>query len=286
MVGGEFEGMGDFRVSDERYEKEIGAKTVRMTPADAGKRLAEITDEDVDEEIALDAGRFDVKVKNTDNYRASVKAGLALRRWMEAEKLDGVTVNFLHIDESGLPKMPFAECCKVMERSLGYAGEGDNLTAGLVASLIRVYPDTTFTEMFCPDWKENIILLSHMGEFNPAVAKWPTLIDKPFNYNAAGDTVGACGCLKAGKAVLVNLAPAKEGFDLIVTPVELTDDGSVTGKYSTSVQGWMKPRLPLPEFLKAYSSAGGTHHSALVYGADMNELVAFGEMMGFRVTVI
>ena len=32
--------------------------------------------------------------------------------------------------------------------------------------------------------------------------------------------------------------------------------------------------------------AGGTHHSAMVYDVDVEELKAFGAMMGFDVVVI
>jgi len=45
----------------------------------------------------------------------------------------------------------------------------------------------------------------------------------------------------------------------------------------------MKPRVALDRFLTWFSEAGGTHHSALVYGADIASLAAFGRMMGFDV---
>ena len=32
--------------------------------------------------------------------------------------------------------------------------------------------------------------------------------------------------------------------------------------------------------------AGGTHHSAMIYGVDIEELKAFGQMMGFNTVVI
>ncbi len=287
MVGGEFEGMGDFRVTEEEYEKKIGAVTLKMTAADSEKYLAAVTDAEIDGEIAYDRKNYDVRVKKEEEYRQATKAGLAVRKWMAAEKLDGVTVNFLHTDGSGLPKMPFVECCKVMERGQGYAGEGDNLTAGLVASLIKAFPDTTFCEMFCPDWEENTILMSHMGEMNPRLSQWtPTVVDSEFNYNSCGDTVALAGCFRAGNATLCNLSPSDDGFSLILSEVEIVDRGSRTGAYSTSVQGWMKPSSDLPVFLKAYSLAGGTHHSALVYGEGADALSAFGRMMGFKVIVI
>lgn len=288
MVGGEFEGMGDFRITDKEYEEKIGVKTVKMTKADTEKYLSQIKDEEVNAELEYDKKNYSVKIENTENYKASVRSGLAVRKWMEAEKLDGVTVNFLHTDESGLPKMPFVECCKVMERGQGYAGEGDNLTAGLVASLIKAFPDTTFTEMFCPDWKENTVLLSHMGEMNPRLTEnKPCITDKPFNYNSCGDTVSLNGCFKSGDAVLVNLAPSADGFTLILAEVELVQSGTTDAAYKNEVRGWLKHAyLTLPEFLKEYSMAGGTHHSALVYGADVSALEAFGGFMGFDVEII
>lgn len=286
MVGGEFEGMGDFRVPDDELRRTLGVETVRMSTEDGHKFTEAVTEEEIDAEIASDAERFEIRAKDKAAYRAETKAGLAVRKWMAANDLCGVTVNFLHTDTAGIPKMPFVECCKVLSRCQGYAGEGDNLTAALVGALIRTYPDTTFTEMFTPDWEQNLILLSHMGEINPRLAEWTTLDDKRFTYNSCGNTVTLNGCYRAGNAVLVNLAPAKDGYTLILTEVELTDDGSRTGVYSTEVQGWLKPALPLPEFLKAYSMYGGTHHSAMVYDGDVNELAAFGRFMGFETVVI
>ena len=287
MVGGEFEGMGDFRVPDLRLSREIGFQTVRMTAEEGRAFSAAVSEQEIAEELADDAARYDVRVEDRTAYADAARAGLAVRRWMEAEKLDGVTVNFLHADEAGLAKMPFVECCKVLERGQGYAGEGDNLTAALVAALIRTWPDTTFTEMFCPDWERDLILMSHMGELNPRLTAWkPVAVDKPFNYNSCGDTVALSGCFRAGQAVLVNLAPMAESFSLILSEVELTGDGTPDGAYADSVQGWLKPARPLADFLKAYSLAGGTHHSALVYGAKLCELAAFGRMMGFETVIL
>lgn len=287
MVGGEFEGMGDFRITDAEYESKIGVKTVRMTKADAEKYLPQITEEDIERELEYDRANYVIKAENTDNYRAETKAGLVMRKWMEEEKLDGVTMNFLHADEAGLPKVPFVECCKIMGRGQGYAGEGDNLTAGLVAALIKTFPETTFTEMFCPDWDRNVILLSHMGEMNPMLTqKKPTIYDKPFEYNSCGDTVTLCGCFKTGSAVFANLAPTDKGFSLILSEANIIQSGTSDKAYIKEVRGWMKPHLPLRQFLKEYSLEGGTHHSAMVYNADLNALITFGHLMGFDVRVI
>ncbi|MDO4549006.1 MAG: hypothetical protein Q4D04_12985 [Clostridia bacterium] len=286
-VGGEFAGMGDFFVTPEHYEKTIGAKVLYMDGDTVVKYVGAVTDERINDEIEWDKANFTYEIEDEDAYRAAVKSGLAVRDWANDEKLTACTVNFLSLDICGLPKMPFAECSKMMMRGMGYAGEGDVLTAGLVGALRKVYTNTTFTEMFCPDWKEDVILLNHMGECNLKLSKWrPVLKTVPFNYNSCGDTAAAYGCMRGGKAVFVNLAPMAGKYTFIVTPVEMLDCGLEFGAYRSAIQGWLKPVKPLREFLPEFSRAGGTHHSALVYDADYKELAAFGGMMGFDVVTI
>jgi len=286
-VGGSFTGMGDFLISDERYKSDIGAEVLYMTPEVVAEYMAKVTDEEVAAEIAEDAAKYDVKVTWEEEYKAATKSGLAVRKWMEEKGIGSVTCNFLTMDICGLPKMPFPECCKVLERGQGYAGEGDVLTAGLVGSLFAAYPATTFTEMFCPDWEQDVILMSHMGESNPNLAQWkPVLCDKKFNYNSCGDTVGIYTCARKGDATIVNLAPMNDSFNLVLCPGKMLDIGLERGAYKSATQGWFKPNKPLPQFLKEYSLAGGTHHSAMVYDVNIEELKAFGEMMGFNVIVV
>lgn len=286
-VGGSFVGMGDFLISDEDYRRQIGPEILYMTPDVVNTYLSQVTEAEIDEELASDAEKYRSEITFQSEYRETTRSGLAIRKWMEAEKLDACTVNFLTLDTCGMPKMPFPECCKIMERGLGYAGEGDVLTAGLVGALISQYPNTAFTEMFCPDWEKSVILLSHMAESNPNLAQWkPLLADMRFNYNSCGNTVGMYNCYRPGKVVYVNLAPMDDHFHLIVTEGEILDAGLPDGAYRRNTQGWFKPCKDIAQFLEEYSMAGGTHHSAMVYDANIEEIKAFGRMMGFQIVEI
>ena len=290
LAGGEFEGMGDFIVKDEVYKQVLGGRVFRLGHDEAQRYEANVTEEEIDAEIKADARKYTVQVDGVNEYRAATRTGLGIRKWMEDNGLNALSVNFLHTYENGLSKMPFVECCKVMERGQGYAGEGDTLTAGLVAALISVFPDTSFVEMFCPDWEKDLVLLSHMGEMNTKLSQWKGVItDSNFVYNESGNTVKMSGCFKPGKAVLVNLTPANvetTEFDLIICPCEMTGDGLEEGAYKGEIQVWLKPGMPVDEFLTKYSEAGGTHHSALVYNANPAEIQAFGRFMGFKTVII
>ncbi len=284
-VGGAFAGMGDFAIDPDTMKKDIGAEIIYFDfEKDYNKYISMVTEAEIADELQWDSEHFAVEVKNIENYLAATKMGLALRKWSEENKLTALTVNFLKMYED---KMPFHELSKAMMRGVGYAGEGDTLTAGLVGALLSVYRDVTFTETFCPCWKNDLILMSHMGEMNLNLSSYkPVLCDKPFVFTPSGNTVSAYGAMRAGKATFINLAPMADGYTLTVVPVEMLDLSQEFGTYRRTTEGWMKTNLPLTDFLKKYSQIGGTHHSALVYDIDAEDIAAFGSIMGFHVEII
>ena len=287
-IGTPFKGMGDFAVPSEVMRETIGVETVPAEPAAIAALAKEVSEADVQAELDADRAFFGMGAFSPEAYQRSVRASLAVRRWIERERLTGFTMNFMEVDRaSGMPTLPFLEASKAMARGVGYGGEGDVLTAALVGALGSTLGDTTFTEMFCADWAGDTIFLSHMGELNVALtAGKPKLVERSFDFIDADSFVLAYGRFKPGEAVLVNLAPGpKDTFTLIVAPVSMLD---VAGedKSADSVHGWFRPRLPVADFLADYSRAGGTHHCALVYGDVAGSIIAFGDMMGWAVKVM
>ncbi len=285
LIGEPFAGMGDFAVPPETLKDSLGIETVRCNMAKLRLLAPGPSEPCVNKELAEDKGRFLLHNISRESHIRSIRAGIAVRRWMDKEALDGFTVNFLAIDSAfGLPTVPFLEAGKAMSRGQGYAGEGDVLTSALTGALAGTYRETTFTEMFCPDWKNNAIFLSHMGEMNPDIASEKAeLKELPFPWTNVKKPVAAVGRFKAGDAVLVNLAPGPDGcFSLIVSAVEMLE---ATGEdyMSGSIHGWFRPPVPVSNFLEAYSRAGGTHHLVLVYKAQVQDILHFGSIMGWSV---
>ncbi|MBO4769988.1 MAG: hypothetical protein J5563_04320 [Clostridia bacterium] len=287
-VAGSFEGMGDFSVSDERISSTLGARIVRMDAETASAIAGEVSESEIDEELLYERQYFNVVAANENAMRNQARWGLALRKWVDREHLSAVSVNFQSLTDGGFKAMPFVECSRMLSRGIGYAGEGDILTAGLIGAIDSVYSDTTFAEMFCPDWEKDLVFISHMGEMNPALAQWkPSIVDCPMSGKSGNDTVYVIGCAKPGKAVYVNLAPLREGFRLILSDIVLTGDGKQGNAYDNyRNQGWFRPAKPVSDFLREFSMLGGTHHSAVVYGGDISTLKLFGEMMNFDVKII
>jgi L-arabinose isomerase len=287
LIGEPFKGMGDFYVSPADLKKTIGIETCLLDLGRFRKLANGVSEEELAIERQEDRERFDFREVQPEAYERSLRVGLAVEKWVREDRLDAFSFNFLSIDQSrGVQTVPFLAASKLMARGIGYGGEGDLLTASLVAALASVHPETSFTEMFCPDWEHDTIYLSHMGELNWRLATpKPLLLEMDYKWSDVVTPVYLAGRFKPGKFVLVNLAPLREGYRLIVAPAEMLE---VRGpdRMERSVRGWFRPPLSVEEFLGAYSRLGGTHHLALSYGAPVEAVVTFGKMMGWDTVVI
>ncbi|MDH7600904.1 MAG: hypothetical protein QHI38_02000 [Armatimonadota bacterium] len=287
-IGEPFAGMGDFLVDPTELGETIGVTVVTSDCRELARFLPGPDSPEVAAELERDHRLFAGEALGSEAHLRSIRAGLAVRRWLEEQNLSAFSMNFLAFDRaSGIDVVPFLEASKAMTRGIGYAGEGDVLTAALGTAIASVYRDVTFTEMFCPDWQSNRIFVSHMGEVNlNLLAGKPILREMPFPWAEVENPVIAVGRLRGGKAVFVDLAPiADRSFSLIVSDVQVVD---VQGpdRMEDSVHGWFTPPVPITDFLAAYSKAGGTHHAVLVYGDVAHEIIRFGEMMGWNVVRI
>jgi L-arabinose isomerase len=287
-VGDAFKGMGDFSVDERLLADALGLRVRQVGVEALDDAVRRVDDDAVEREVAEDRARFDCDLRAEDHARA-VRVGLGLRQLLDGEGCQAFSVNFQAFDRADRPActMPFLEISKAMGRGLGYAGEGDVLTAALVAALARGFGEATFTEVFCPDWEGGTLFLSHMGEISPAVAAGrPRVSAKPFFLKGLPDVALLTCAVRPGPATFVNLAPGPGGtFTLLVATVEVLDERpSLNPALRDTVRTWIRPQRPLDEFLEAYSRAGGTHHSALVLGEHAGAVAAFGRLSGFGVT--
>jgi L-arabinose isomerase len=287
LLGEPFKGMGDFFVPTARLKSTLGIETVPLKPKTFIKLVESIGTIEIEAERAKDKERFEWGELSEEAYIRSIRTGLAIKKWVAAEQISAFSYNFLDINrDAGIDTVPFLQASKLMSEGIGFGGEGDLLTASLVGTLAYGNPDTSFSEMFCPDWKNDSIFLSHMGEFNYTLAAGKAkLIEMNYSFSDADNPVHAVGRFKAGEFLLVDLLPLGDSYRLIIAPATMLD---IKGKDKSAdrAHGWFRPRLPITEFLKVYSEYGGTHHLAVTYDAPVPMLEAFGRMMGWETVVI
>ena len=91
--------------------------------------------------------------------------------------------------------------------------------------------------------------------------------------------------MKGGKGVYVNISRGKDDYQLLLAPAEMLSFDA--DNFPRAVRGWMKPSLrTTSEFLEDLSRNGATHHSSFVYGATVEELTFFGQLLSLDTVVI
>ena len=284
-VGSSFEGMGDFVIPNEEMKERFGVVVDELSPEYLEKMVASVTNEEIDAEVKDNSEKFDFADDIVeDEYREHLKSCVAMRKCLEDGNYNAFTVNFLQLD--GIGSMPFLEACKGMARGIGYAGEGDALTCAFTGAFMKAYPETGFVEIFCPDWKNDMLLLSHMGELNFGIAK-----NKPVIHRGSGSITKGVqpykgfACMKEGKGVYVNISRDSDDFQIFAAECEMVD--RQPDEFVTSERGWMKPTgYTTAEFLEIHSKHGATHHSMFIYGATKEEIEFFGKILGMKVVLV
>lgn len=285
LVGGAFEGMGDFAVEPAELKARFGIQVDQVSDDMLTEIRATITEDEIQQEIDWDHQHYDFHSNVvSEEYQPFVASCLALRKCIAQGGYNAFSVNFLNVEKLGT--MPFTECCKAMERGLGYAGEGDALTAAFTGAFISQYPETSFVEIFCPDWKNNTVFLSHMGEMNYRIAAAKPVITRTGSAFVKG-TMPYAGYtrMKAGKGIYVNISRDRDDYQMLLAPCEMlhADEDNFPG----AMRGWMRHETSsTAEFLENLSKNGATHHSTFIYGATVEELQYFAKLLSLKTVVI
>ena len=286
LVGGGFEGMGDFAVNPKELKKRFGISVEIIEPKALEKTRKTVTKEEVQAEIALEKEMYDFDENVVmEEYEEFVSCCLTMRKCIEEKGYSAFSANFLNV--KGLGTMPFTECCKQMAKGIGYAGEGDALTASFTGAFLSAYPETNFVEIFCPDWKNNTVFMSHMGEMNYRIANSKPLIRRTGSAYVKGVMPYAgYARMKGGKGVYINISRDKDDYKMVIAPAEMLDVKEDNAPYT--IRGWMKPEgsSSTAEFLEKLSKNGATHHSTFVYGMTVEQAEYFAQLLSLKTVVI
>ena len=281
LIGEPFAGMGDFGVDLTDFQSAVGPEMVRVAPAEVVEAAQQVSSAEVSAEVAEDLQRFaPVADLDADQHAVSVRAGLGLRRVVEQRGLHAVSMNFMAFnDRPEIGTVPFLGISKLQAMGIGYAGEGDIACASLVAAMAQQFGEAAFTEMFCPDWEGDTILMAHMGECNPDLSgQKPVLKTVPFKYGELSDPAVAVGSFRVGPATLVNLVSiGGDEYRLTAAEVEVADFPILD---LTMPHFKVRPRMDLGAFLSLYSEFGGSHHLAIVPGHVGEQIELLSDLTG------
>ena len=285
LLGYPFPGMGDFALDTTQMAATLGCEWTALSVGDYIARSKAASADDAMALVAEYRHLYDVAADVTDDdLEATARAELALRGMVADHRLDAVTYQFLAFGEDErTPTLPFVAASRLMAEGIGFGGEGDLIAAAGTAFLNWLQPPASFAEIFTIDFAGNSVLMSHMGEANVAMARTDCkvpLVARPTPIVPTRKRqLALVTSFEPGPATLCALTPGPHPpWSLVASPMAIADFGPLAHLAVPHFK--MVPQGDVRDFLTAYATSGGPHHSAVCFGDALPRLRIAAEMLG------
>jgi L-arabinose isomerase len=282
--------MGAFGVDETRMATQWGPHAIHLSPGRMVRLLDEVEDREVRGLMDGDRERFAIADEVTNEiHHTSSRLEAALRTLVAERSLDAFTMNFRELVEDGrFPTMPFLGLNKLLGEGLGYAGEGNATLAAHMAQMRQLCGVANFTEIYTVDYVKNRMVMTHMQECNPALARRDRkvrLVKKDFWAPGMEPYVGMHYTLEPGPVTLTNITEHPDGrFGYVVREAEIEDMAPFE---DFDLPHWVAQLDgPVEDFLTRYSQAGGTHHLISMPGRQGEALRKLAHLQGFEYAAV
>jgi L-arabinose isomerase len=283
QVGGHFENMLDLQVGDDPFVRQMGVKLTRASTFEFTGLMAKITQEEIAGQVARYRRTFSIGPNVSEALLAKTAHGeMALRRILTQADSHACGLNFLELcNDPRVTDALHVAASMLMYEGLGYAGEGDWVTAVLVRGMQQGFGAASFSEIFSIGYDDHRLLLKHWGEGNFALARArPRLLASRFTDRCTAEFAIVDFEFEPGPVTLVNLNSTAAGQGQLVSI-----RGRITEDPLPKVDGPRGVFQPdsgdVNELLTEYAYAGGSHHLALVPGAPVDVLEKVCRLAGW-----
>jgi L-arabinose isomerase len=282
--------MGDIRVDEHALLRALGPQIDYLAPGALHRAVEAVTPEAVDELIAAEDEQFEIDPRLSREEREDhARMQLALERILRDGGYGAYSTHFDAIADDGrFARLPMAAASTLMAKGYGFAGEGDAVTAALVAAGHTLLGDAHFTEMYAMDFPSDSILMSHMGEGNWRIARRDRrvrLIKRPLGIGGLGDPPTFLFQYQPGPATLATLvALGGERFRLVVAEGEVLDTEELP--QLEMPYGKFRPDSGVRGCMDAWLRLGGPHHQVMNLGRELESWRTFCALAGIELEVV
>ena len=250
------------------------------------QEIAKVTDAEIDALMEEYKKLYDFATDDTESVRCQAREEIAIEKILIREGAHAFTNTFQ--DLYGMKQLPGLAAQHLMHKGYGFGAEGDWKTAGMTAIVKAMYPEgnTSFMEDYTYDYKQQLILGSHMLEVCPSIAA-----DKPrievHKLGIGGKEPPARIVFegKAGSAKALSLIDIGGRLRLISQDVECVKPFQSMPNLPVARTMW-RPAPSFLEGLECWIVAGGAHHTVLSYDISDEAVRSFARIMGIELVVI
>lgn len=264
-------GMGDILTDDRSFMHKVGPEICHDTIGSIYHLMEEVTDAEIDAQIALDYERFDVDPKlSRESHEIAVREYLGFKKFLENTGYEAFTAHFDQFAADGrFRQLPLYGASNLMAEGYGYAAEGDYVCASMVAAAHALGDGrANFTEMYTMDYAKQAIIFCHAGESNWNTApegKKVKLIDRFLGEGGLENPPTHLVTPQSGMTTLTSLVSLKgDKFRLVAAKGEILPKDDM--KNCEMPYFFWKPVSGMENCVEGWLRNGGTHHEVINLG--------------------
>jgi L-arabinose isomerase len=224
----------------------------------------------------------------SEDLRVAARAGVALRNFVDAFKLDGLAYYY-----QGLPATELRELMSnlIVGNSLLTAagfpmcGELDLKTCLAMLIMDRLEMGGSFAEFHPIDFREGFVLVGHDGPHHIGIAEGKPVLRSLKKYHGKpGSGAGVEFQIREGPITMLSIGQTHGGGFKFVIAEGHSQKGPIPPTGNTNTRGLFKPDVVT--FLKRWFAEGPTHHFALGVGHQAETLEEIGAILGVETVII
>jgi len=261
----------------------LGAHVEVLEMCDLARRVAAVTDAQVEEKLRAARETFDIApgvAKEDLDWAARVAAALDV---LVADfSLDGLTYYYRGLDGNEYERLGAGLILGnslLTARGIPAAGEGDLKTCLAMTILDRLGAGGSYTEFYAMDLNENFVLMGHDGPGHIAISDAkPVLRGLGLYHGKRGHGVSVEFRVRTGPITILGLTQTADGRFKFVAAEGESIPGPILRIGNTNSR--LRFALDPPEFVNRWCEEGPTHHCALGIGHRLDEISKVAWLLG------
>lgn len=243
-----------------------------------------VTKEEVNEKMNEYKRKYSFNTNNLAAVEYQAKAEIAIKKILKANNASAFSNTFE--DLYGMEQLPGLATQNLMAEGYGYGGEGDWKVAAMTRIFKAIGMKASFMEDYTYDWKNGLVVGSHMLEVCPSIASdKPRIEVHPLGIGGKGDPARLVFNGQKGNAKTIALVDLGHRFRLVVQDVECVAPTQTMPNLPVARVMW-RPLPDLETSALCWLTAGGSHHTTLVYDLSIDFVRNFADILNIELVHI
>jgi L-arabinose isomerase len=295
--GHPIEAMLDMHADHTMFTAAFGCHIVQTEAEDILKHYERIEEKDIKQKEKEILAFFDTPTPVADpitcklteaDLRVAAQVALALNRFVEEKKLDGLAYYYEASEDSVLRKVVtnlIVGNSLLTAAGFPMCGESDLKTAIAMLIMDRLDIGGSFAEFHPIDFEHGFVLVGHDGPHHINIAEGkPVLRSLTKFHGKPGSGASVEFKIKEGPITMLSITSTFEGKFKFVIAEGQSAQGPIPATGNTNTRGYFKPDIKT--FLKRWVAEGPTHHFALGIGHHAETIKKIANYMNIEAVII